>query len=206
MTSGQQDTPPIDPHTDPIADAPANPVANRYDPAIADAIAKRLLRRDIDTGDLAELRRMNPLQPTAPLFWNLIFAYRITSPDNPANDDARIERAWGYIISTIAHGTRAGSDGHTGPHNQSIPLGSALARADFHEKRLNALLSANPAQVPKLTLQAAHLLHAQRQDYNCADLARLMLSPLRSQAQREADRTHLARNYHRIRYNLQQQE
>ena len=195
MTTGEQETQPQHEET---------ALPNRYDPTIAGPIALRLLERDIYAGDLADLRRMDPLQPLSQLFWNLMFRYRITDRNNPAGDDVQIEQAWAHLVNAVAHGTRAGTTGHTGPHNPALPLGSALAEAGYHEARMNALLSANPDQVRRLALQAAQFLHPHAQTYNCVDLARLMLTPLRSRAQRDADRTYMARNYHRTLYNMQQ--
>lgn len=177
---------------------------NRYDPAIAGALAQRITRRDFTSGDVAELRRMNPSRPASSAFWNLMLRYRITDPDSARDDNVQVEQAWGQIMAAIAKATRVGAEETTGPHNPAIPLGRALALAGYHEARLQALLNADPRHVQRLADNAAHFLNSKGQDYNCGDLARLMLSPLRSKAQRDADRTYIARHYHRELYHQSQ--
>lgn len=184
---------------------PQDPIGNRREPATASAIAERLTRRDLGTGDLAELRRMNTDRPDSALFWRLIIAFRIASDDSAYNDDVQTEQAWAKTIAALAHGTRYGQEETTTPHDPAIPLGRALAAAGFHQARLQALLNAGPPQVQRLAATATAFLHSKGQRYNAADLARLMLSPLRSKAQRDADRTYLARHFNREIYRQSQQ-
>ena len=195
--------------TDPAATGPeagdAEQFRNRYDPNIAGLLAARLMNRDVTPGDAAGLRRMNPKRPGSALYWKLMLRYHITDPNRPANDNAQVEQAWAQILATIADGTRVGQEETSIPHDPSIPFGKALATAGYHQARFEALLNAGESQVQKLTDHAARFLHANSQHYNCTDLARLMLTPLRSKAQRDADRTYTARNYHREMYRQSQE-
>lgn len=175
---------------------------NRHDPALAGTLANRLTRRDVSTGDIAELKRMNPGQPAAHFFWRLLLAYRITDPETQRNDDLAIEQAWAAALRSIAEGTKVGENETTGPHDQSVPMGQALALVGYSEPRLQALLNADETHIQRLADQAAKTLHQKGQKYNCDDLARLMFTPVRSKAQKEADRTYIARHYHRTLYNL----
>ena len=170
---------------------------NRYDPTAAGAMASRLTRRDITSGNMADLRRMNPARPNSSTFWRLMLNYRITVPEDPMDDNVAVEQAWAHVLTAIAHGSRVGENETTTPHDPAMPLGRALAIAGYQEARLNALLNAGNGHIQRLTGTAAQFLHSKGLSYNCSDLARLMLSPLRSKAQRDADRTHLARQYHR---------
>ena len=222
MTTGQENPPTTEPEADATGESqdsvtqnsetqnaqgtPFPQASQRRNPDLAGVLANRLLRRDVTAGDLAELRRMNPQRPAPAIFWRLMFAYRITDPDSPQDDDVHVEQAWAHILAAIADGTRAGTDAHTGPHNPAIPLGSALAQAGYQPARLDALLSANPGQTQRLATQAAQFLHSNGPGYNCSDLARLMLSHLRSPAQLDADRIYIARSFHRTNHNLQNQE
>ena len=190
----------------PAGPAPTPPpeTPNRYDPTLAGSLANRLLQRDISPGDLANLRRMDPHRPSVSLFWNLMFRYRITQRDSAADDSAQVEQAWAHLLAAVAQGTRAGQEEHTGPHDPARPMGAALAAAGYHQARLDNLLNADDSQVQQLAAHAAGFLHSRGESYNCADLARLMLTPLRSQPQRDADRTYLARHYHREIYRQSQ--
>ena len=178
---------------------------NRYDPAIAGAMALRLTRRDVSTGDAAGLRRMNPRRPDSTLYWRLMLNYRITDPDQEADDNIQVEQAWAHLLVTIAHGMRVGQDETTVPHDGSVPFGKALAQSGYQQARVQALLNAGTGQVQDLADKAARYLHSRSLKYNCDDLARLMLSPLRTRAQRDADRTYIARHYHREIYHQSQE-
>ena len=177
---------------------------DRLDPTMAGSIARRITRRDVNTGDMAQLRRLDPERPACSLFWKIMLDYGVTDPSDPDRDDQRLERAWANVVSTIAEGTKVGEKETQGPHDEKIPMGSALATAGYSERRLNALLNAREDQITRLTNQAAKFLHKKGQNYNCNDLARLMLTNLRSEAQRNADRTHAARQFHRTIYRASQ--
>ena len=180
------------------------PLPDRRDPTLAGRMARRLTRRDISPGDIANLKRMAPDKPDSALFWQMMLRAGVTNPDSPGNDDHRLEQAWASILSTIAEGTKVGQDQTTSPHDERIPLGAALALANYHESRLNALLNADGETLLRLANQAAKTLYAKNQNFNCNDLARLMLSQLRTDAQRNADRVYLARHYHRTLYQAAQ--
>ena len=176
------------------------------DPVIAGYIARRLLRRDLRPGDMAEVRRMDTGHPTSPIYWDTMLRYGITSTESADNDDAGLEECWAHIMKMIAHGTKVGQEETTGPHNGSVPLGRALATAGYHELRLSTLLNADTGQIHRLLAQATAFLDQKGMTYNVEDMARLALTARRSESQRSADRNYIARHYHRASYRMHRED
>ena len=158
-------------------------------------IAVRLTRRDITTGDIARLRRMNPDAPTEAAFW------RVCKETGIDQSGPELTRTWANIARMIATGTKVREKETTGPHNGNIQLGTALAQAGYSEERLRTLLNAGPAEAPYLAERAARFLQAREEgQFNWNDAARLVLTGHRTQDQRDYDRTKIARDYYQGKY------
>lgn len=160
-------------------------------------IAARLTRGDITTGDIAGLRRLNERRPTESAFWRMCTQLEIdeASPD--------IIESWAVVSRIIASGTKVGETQTIGPHDGYAPLGKVLAEAGYSQNRLKTLLHANEAALPPIVERMAGLLHSKGQKFNCNDVARLVLTRHRTQDQRDADRTRIARDYY---WQVHQQE
>ena len=158
-------------------------------------MAVRLTRRDITTGDIARLRRMNPNVPTEAAFW------RVCKETGIDQSGPELTRAWANIARMIATGTKVREKETNGPHNGNIQLGAALAQAGYSEARLRTLLNAGPAEVPYLVERAVRFLHTREErQFNWNDAARLVLTGQRTQGQRDQDRTKIARDYYQGKY------
>ena len=120
-----------------------SPRRSRGDIAVgfADQIAHAEFRR----GDLADLRRMDPDEPDAAVFWRLLAQQDLLG-------DPAVESRWALILHGIALMTPTSSgDGvaHTA-HNGNIPVGLALflggevrrVKGLYSETRFNRLLTA----------------------------------------------------------------
>ena len=174
-------------------DAALHPADHRN----AAKIATRLTRRDITSGDMAGLRRLNPRRPTESAFWKVCSQLGIdqSSPE--------LVNSWAIIFRMIAAGTKVGEAQTDGPHDGNLPLGKALAQGGYSQNRLKTLLDADATALVPIVERMAGFLHSKGQKFNCNDAARLVMTELRSAEQQDRDRTRIARDYYR---QLHQQE
>ena len=170
----------------------------RYDPRLAAAISNNMARHGaMTTGDIAELRRMNPERPTAASFWKIMMGHGITNPDGAEHDHPELEKTWARILRCIAMDTKVGEKHTEGPHLGNRRLGEALANADYSEGRLKALLNAQGETIIKAVEHATHFLSSKQEKFNWNQAAALMMTKHRNTAQQDSDRVRIAREYYR---------
>jgi CRISPR system Cascade subunit CasB len=148
----------------------------------------RAVERDLSPGDLAALRRLDPVDATTPAFWRACATYLQPAGAVPQSDPARseVERRWAAILSSLAQ--------MKGMHRGDASLGSALARAGYSDARFERLLRARDEALLRQARDAARFLSAKGQPANLADLARLVLSDGRTDE--ETTRRRTARDYY----------
>ena len=188
--------------------APAEPQPfSPYDPRLAGPIANHMARHGaMTTGDVAELRRMNPERPTAAPFWKLMIEHRVTDPDGLSHDRPELERTWARIVRRIAMDTRVGEEHTEGPHLGNRRLGEALAEAGYSEGRLKALLNAQGETILREVEHAAQFLSGKQEKFNWNQTAALMMTEHRDSEQQDRDRIGIAREYYRALNNRERQE
>ena len=170
----------------------------RYDPRLAAAIANNMARHGVmTTGDIAELRRMNPERPAAASFWKIMMRHGVTNPDGAERDHPELERTWARIVRCIAMDTRVGETNTEGPHLGTRSLGGALADAGYSEERLKALLNSQGETTMKAVEHAAHFLSGKQEKFNWNQAAALMMTRHRHAEQQDGDRVRIAREYYR---------
>lgn len=145
----------------------------------------RALEKQLGPGDVAALRRLDPVDPAVPAFFKL--AASVLDDAMPGSEEARLEaeRRWAAVLCAMAL-TR-------GLHHPGRPLGSALAQAGFSELRFTRLLRARGEHVFTAARAAAQYLASKAQPFDPVDLARLVLSEDRSDE--EQVRRAIARSY-----------
>ena len=163
-------------------------------------IAGRISRLvDYGRGDLAELRRMNPDEPDAAVFWRLMAEY-----DLLGNPDVEIK--WALILHGIALMTpRNGGDGNPRTaHDGSNPVGRALfrgveargERAFYSETRLNRLLTSRGAMLRILLARMFRMLASPGVTFNWRELAQFILNEGYNEEAAEQARHRIAREYY----------
>ena len=133
------------------------------------------------TGERAALKRLDPGGPASLPFYRFAFRHL---PDNWE----RHQPAWMTLIAGIALMCPK-------PHNPKRPVGLALAKAGYSEKRLERLLAAEGETLRTLTLRAARFLAAKGESVNWTDFARVLLAT--EPAKYEEARLHIARDFYR---------
>lgn len=177
---------------------PVRETHGRYDPRLAGDIAYRMSRHgSMSTGDMAELRRLDPSRPTAEPFWRLMLRHGITAQENDEPERPALETTWAWIIRAIAVDTKVGEKETEGPHRGTANLGRALAENGYREMRLKVLLNAQDETLLKAVENAAHFLTDRGQKFNWNQCAALMMTRHRSEEDRDRDRTRIARDYYR---------
>ena len=179
----------------------------RYDPRLAGAIAYDMARHGaMTTGDIAELRRMNPERPAAASFWTFMMRHGVTNPEGAEPDHPELEKTWARIVRCIAMDTKVGENHTEGPHLGNRSLGEALANASYSEERLKALLNAKDETMLKAVEHAAHFLSSKQEKFNWNQGAALMMTEHRRSEQQDGDRVRIARDYYRAVNNRGQKE
>lgn len=150
---------------------------------ISHAINNRL-----STGDIAELKRLNPENPGSPAFWKLIVGCIGDEGVHLAGEKNRdeAERRWAVVLSAMAHMKHL--------HIHGRKLGEALAEAGYSELRLNRLLRASGDTLRNLTRGMTLFLVSKGQSFDLLDLARLIFSDNNSWS--ESFRRQIARSYY----------
>lgn len=137
----------------------------------------------LGTGDVAELRRLDPALPSAAVFWRLVAA--MTDVDAPWQ--AERERRFAVILRTFAELR----DAHRGGRR----LGQALAEAcnDEEGKRLLQLLRARKNALAHAIRTSCHLLVSKGVTVDAMGFARLVLSE--DASWEDDERRRIARDY-----------
>ena len=168
----------------------SNDVLGPFDPRNAGRIAFRLTRRDVTSGDIAELKRLDPRQPTSRVFWQVCGELNIDPKSY------RLIRSWGVVVRIIAKGIKVGEKRTDGAHDGSVSLGMALANKGYSERRLKLLLAAKGDSVIPIVERMAGFLYSEGQKFNSSDMACLVLTEYRDGDHQSADRIRIARDYY----------
>lgn len=126
-------------------------------------LAQSIVR--LDPGQLAHLRRMDPEGPGEGEFWRLAVQHNLRTDSNGL-----------MLVRLMALLTPKGEAGaHKKLHDREKPLGAALFKAGYPERRLLAFL-ALPAEQRGETLErmTRWLAAKGHEGVNCADIARLL--------------------------------
>ena len=152
-------------------------------------------------GDLAELRRMDPDEPDAAVFWRLMAQYELLDVGEA------VERKWALIIHGIALTTPTGSgEAHRGTaHDGQMPVGRALflggesqrANGFYSEARLNRLLTADAPMLRTLLARLFRMLTASGVSLNWREMAQFILNEGYDEDAAERSRRRIAREYYR---------
>ena len=173
---------------------------------ISVGFASEMARPSFKRGDLAELRRMNPEEPDAAIFWRLLASHGLLEGWEMSRE---LERKWALIMHGIALMTPAvEGDGDSGApktsaHNPTVPVGLALfqggdgsrTRAFYSESRLNRLLTARGPMLHTLLARTFRMLGT-GQPFNWREMARLILHDGYREESAERVRHQIARAYY----------
>jgi CRISPR system Cascade subunit CasB len=152
------------------------------------ALAHALTHGHVSPGDIADLRRLEPDDPSSPAFWKTLGSVVAAHVELPAGGPAldRAERQWAMILNAAAH--------LRGLHNPGRSLGAALAAAGFSELRFVRLLRASGDGLPVAVRTTARYLAAKGEPADVGDLAELVISDGHSWS--EQVRRRIARTYY----------
>lgn len=150
----------------------------------------------ISTGDLAELRRIDPEEPFTPALWKILLEYH---PNHEALDEED-ERRWALLL--MAMGNCAGL------HNRSVSFGAALAEAGWSELRFVRLMDATGDSLVKHLRRLSQYLASKDQPADWSDAAWLLFVQRDDEGKREKAneiRQNIARDYYQRSYALENQ-
>lgn len=150
-----------------------------------------IVKTSLPTGDVAELRRLDPSAPSSPVFWKLVVGkLEPAGALHPADTSDRREereRRWAVILNALAHLGDLNTPGRN--------YGEALAASGFSEHRFGRLLRARSDGLWYQARRSAQFLAAHGENADATGLAWLVLSAGRSDGQQA--RRQLARSYYR---------
>ncbi len=140
----------------------------------------------LSTGDVADLRRMDPWEIRAAGFYKLVGA--VLDPDLPGDGPERDRREtrWAAAVVGLAHLGEF--------HRPGVRLGSALVQAGFSDQRFVRLLRADSERIVDEVPTLARFLAAKGTPADFTDAVRLLLSSGRSDE--ESVRRRIARDYY----------
>ena len=152
-------------------------------------------------GDLAELRRMDPDEPDAAVFWRLMAQYDLLDVGEA------VEGKWALIIHGIALTTPtvSGEGNHSSAHDGYVPVGRALflggesqrATGFYSETRLNRLLTAGGPILRTLLARMFRMLASSGVSFNWREMAQFILDEGHDEDAAEQSRRRVAREYYR---------
>ena len=186
-----------------IVDSPEGPPwepERRSRGDIAVSFAGRIARlADFSRGDLAQLRRMDPDNPDAAIFWRLMAEHDLLH--NPG-----LERKWALILHGIALMTprnsgdgslRTAHDGYT-PVGRTLFLGGESHREQgfYSESRLNRLLTARGDILHALLARMFRMLASAEVSFNWREMAEFILNEDYAEEAAERARRRIARDYY----------
>lgn len=129
---------------------------------IVQRIAEKFANPDFARGDLADLRRMDPDDPSALVFWRLMAEYGL--PDNAVSVSQ-----WALIMNGMAIMTPTA--------NADIPVGRALFLVgSYSEARLNRLLVSRGTMFRDLLRRMFRILASAKQPVDWEEMATLILN------------------------------
>jgi len=146
----------------------------------------RMIEEVLSPGDVASLRRMRWDEVGCPAFWRLIASHLAGEmpPDGRVREEA--ERRWTVILQALAE--------LRGLHRGGASLGRTLAEAEIAELRVIKLLRADGEPLFDAVRIIAHHLATKAAPVDTTDLARLVLSAGRRDA--EEVRRRVARDFY----------
>ena len=152
-------------------------------------------------GDLAELRRMDPDDPNAAVFWRLL------GHNELLNSGEAVERKWALILHGIAlmTPTNSAGDNPQTAHDVYMPVGRALflggqaqrAQGFYSESRLNRLLTARGPMLRILLARLFRMLAAADVSFNWREMAQFILNEGYNEDEAGQCRRRIAREYYR---------
>lgn len=160
--------------------APNEPRARTGGHALVDALAQALDRAS--TGEVAELRRLDPTSPSCPAFWKLAFNY-LQPEKRPLSADE--ESKWAVVISGLAR--------TQGAHKPGRAAGAVLAQVTS-EARFTRLLRASGERLWDEIRHVTHQLSTAGESFDWGDFAALILSD--GMDSQETTRRKLARDFY----------
>ena len=159
-------------------------------------------------GDLAELRRMDPDDPDAAVFWRLLAPHDLLG--NPV-----VESKWALILHGIAlmTPTNGGGNNSQTAHDGYMPVGRALflggevqrAQGFYSESRLNRMLTARGPMLRVLLARMFRMLAASGVSFNWREMAQFILNEGYDEDASEQSRRRIARDYYRAEQRNSQQ-
>jgi len=155
--------------------------------SVINKIAARLADKSA-IGERASLRRLNYASPDSPAFWKIVVSELdgVIADNEPSR--RRDERRWAALLAGLA--TVAGA----GFYRRGRSLGEAAAAARLLEARFTKLLRAHDDALLDLLQPLAHQLVAKGEAVDWVDVARLVLSDGRHDA--DDVRRYLAQRYY----------
>ena len=162
-------------------------------------------------GDLAELRRMDPDEPDAAIFWRLMAQHDLLDRGET------VEGKWALILHGIAlmTPTASGDDNPKTAHDGYMAVGRALflggesqrSSAFYSESRLNRLLTAGGPILRTLLARMFRMLAASDVSFNWREMAQFILNEGYNEDAAEQGRRRIARAYYQAeRRSAQQSE
>jgi CRISPR system Cascade subunit CasB len=145
------------------------------------------IQHTVSKGDSAELRRLDPENPSCAAFWRLSAMY--LQEQLPSHGEYRdeAERKWACIFQSMAQ--------LGGLTQSNARLGQALLDAGYSELRFTKLLRSTGPKLRNAVREAARFLASKGKAANPFELAQLILSD--NQSNQEKVRRDIARNYYK---------
>ena len=151
-------------------------------------------------GDLAELRRMDPDEPDAAVFWRLL------AKEDLLGYGPKFESKWALILNGIAlmTPTDAGDGAARTAHDGMTAVGKALflgsdshqSAAFYSESRLNRLLTAQGSMLRILLARMFRMLAAANVSFNWREMSQFILNEGYDESAAEESRHRIARAYY----------
>jgi len=143
----------------------------------------------LSTGDMAELRRVQPEEPYTPALWKLMEDFDLHGRPRWLDREQR-ETRWAALMMGMAM--------NAGLHDYDTPLGEALAKAGWSELRFVRLLRATDTRLIEEIRRMAQYLGSKDQPTDWTDVGRLLFSQEGDAA--DSYRRSVARPYYRRLY------
>ena len=181
-----------------------DPHSEQYQPRswgdVAIEFANQMGRSGFSRGDLAELRRMNPDEPDAAVFWRLL------AQEGLLDHGVDVECKWALILHGISLMTptntrdgpaRTAHDGYT-PVGRALFLGGDSQRGTgfYSETRLNRLLTARGPMLRTLLARMFRMLAGAGVSFNWREMAHFILNEGYKEEIVEEARRRIARAYY----------
>jgi len=152
-------------------------------------VARRMESEGLSTGDMAELRRVDPEEPYTPALWKLMIENDLSDTPRWLPEHER-ERRWAALFMGMAM--------TAGQHSFEMPLGRALAKAGWSELRFVRLMRQRDDKLIQEIRRMAQFLGSKEQSADWTGVGHLLFSQQGDPA--EHRRRSIARDYYRELY------